>query len=64
MNRTERRELERLRALVAELEKANELHLSAYRETLYRMVAAEQALLRIREELDLAMPPNTRREKP
>lgn len=52
MNRAERRELERLRALVIELERANERHFSAYREALHRMVAAEQALERIREEVN------------
>ena len=52
MNRAERREFERLRALVAELELANARHFASYREALHRMVAAEQALERIREELD------------
>jgi hypothetical protein len=57
MNRAERRELERLRALVAELERSNERHLAAYSEALHRMVYAEQALERIREELDQMVRP-------
>lgn len=57
MNRAERRELERLRALVIELEQANARHFAAYRETLHRMVAAEQALERIREEIDQVVKP-------
>lgn len=51
--RAQERELKRLRALVAELERANERHFAAYRDTLHRMVIAEQALGRIREEIDL-----------
>lgn len=61
MNRAERRELERLRVLVVELEQANKRHFDAYRDVLHRMVAAEQALLRIREEVEQALPP---KEKP
>ena len=51
MNRREQRELERLRALVAEAEKQRDKAWEAYKEMLYRVVDAEQTLKRIRQEL-------------
>ena len=52
MNQKEKREMERLRALVVESEKQRNTAWEAYKEMLYRVVEAEQKLKRIREELE------------
>jgi len=52
MTKKERREMDRLRALVAEADKARDKAWEAYKEMLYRVVDAEQSLKSVGEVID------------
>ena len=52
MTKKEQREMDRLRAIADEAKKQRDRAWDAYTEMLHRVVNAEQALKRIREELD------------
>lgn len=52
MNRKEKREMDRLRAYVAELERMHEKSIAGWREQALRIIKAETTLARIRAELD------------
>lgn len=52
MNRKEKREMDRLRAYVAELERERDRAVSNWRDQALRMIKAETTLARIRAELD------------
>lgn len=52
MTKKERREMDRLRALVAEADKARDKSWDAYKEMLYRAVNAEQTIKNICEIID------------
>lgn len=52
MSKKEQREMDRLRALVIEADKARDKSWEAYKEMLYRVVDAEQSLKSIGEIVD------------
>lgn len=52
MTRKEKREMDRLRALVAEANAQRDKAWEVYKEMLYRVVDAETRLARIKEELE------------
>lgn len=52
MSRKEKRELDRLRAYVAELERERDRSVNGWRDQALRMIKAETTLARIRAELD------------
>lgn len=52
MNRKEKREMDRLRAYVAELERERDRAVNNWRDQALRMIRAETRLARIRAELD------------
>lgn len=52
MNRKEKREMDRLRAYVAELERERDRAVNGWRDQALRMIRAETTLARIRAELD------------
>jgi hypothetical protein len=52
MTRKEQREMDRLRAYVAELERERDRLIAGWRDQALRMIKAETTLARIRAELD------------
>lgn len=52
MSRKEKREMDRLRAYVAELERERDRAVNGWRDQALRMIRAETTLARIRAELD------------